>query len=186
MYYSTNELYHHGILGQKWGVRRYQNSDGTLTPAGKKRYGYIHDAGRMADDVSKLAYKKAEERKLTNAKMKSRYGGKDAWKTYANDVMGTTTGKEYGINQNDFKKWMQDDLKNRLEDAERDDKATIDAYLAVGESFSKASKEMLNTPLNTISRQDVSNAKKFYDMFMSSSIDDITEDFFIVELEKRY
>lgn len=31
-------LYHHGILGQKWGVRRYQNEDGTLTDAGKKRY----------------------------------------------------------------------------------------------------------------------------------------------------
>lgn len=29
---------HHGIVGMKWGVRRYQNSDGTLTPAGKKRY----------------------------------------------------------------------------------------------------------------------------------------------------
>lgn len=31
-------IYHHGIKGMKWGVRRYQNSDGSLTPAGKKRY----------------------------------------------------------------------------------------------------------------------------------------------------
>ena len=40
-YYGTEEtsfLSHHGILGQKWGVRRYQNADGTLTSAGKKRY----------------------------------------------------------------------------------------------------------------------------------------------------
>lgn len=32
-----NELYHHGVKGMKWGVRRYQNKDGSLTPAGKKR-----------------------------------------------------------------------------------------------------------------------------------------------------
>lgn len=33
-----NELYHHGIQGQKWGIRRFQNEDGTLTPEGKLRY----------------------------------------------------------------------------------------------------------------------------------------------------
>jgi hypothetical protein len=33
-----NEIRHHGIKGQKWGVRRFQNKDGSLTPAGKKRY----------------------------------------------------------------------------------------------------------------------------------------------------
>lgn len=31
-------LVHHGILGQRWGVRRFQNPDGSLTKAGKKRY----------------------------------------------------------------------------------------------------------------------------------------------------
>ena len=30
-------IYHHGIKGQRWGVRRYQNADGTLTAAGRKR-----------------------------------------------------------------------------------------------------------------------------------------------------
>ena len=35
----SDELYHHGIKGQRWGVRRYQNDDGTLTAAGKARYG---------------------------------------------------------------------------------------------------------------------------------------------------
>ena len=33
-----NELQHHGVKGQKWGVRRYQNKDGSLTPEGRKRY----------------------------------------------------------------------------------------------------------------------------------------------------
>lgn len=35
----ASELYHHGIKGQKWGIRKYQNEDGSLTAAGRKRYG---------------------------------------------------------------------------------------------------------------------------------------------------
>lgn len=37
---KQKELYHHGILGQRWGVRRFQNMDGTYTQAGRDRYGY--------------------------------------------------------------------------------------------------------------------------------------------------
>ena len=43
-YYAVDEpLQHHGIMGQKWGVRRFQNSDGSLTSAGKKRYGGVNN-----------------------------------------------------------------------------------------------------------------------------------------------
>lgn len=45
------ELFHWGIKGQKWGVRRFQNKDGSLTPAGKKRQraNYSEEAKRMSD-----------------------------------------------------------------------------------------------------------------------------------------
>lgn len=54
----SNELYHFGIKGQKWGVRRFQNSDGTLTPAGRKRYVDEKTKGVQKDIDSFAPYRK--------------------------------------------------------------------------------------------------------------------------------
>ena len=51
--YKNDQIWHWGIKGMKWGVRRYQNEDGTLTAAGKKRY---------ASDVAANAKKKKDNR----------------------------------------------------------------------------------------------------------------------------
>lgn len=50
---NIEELYHHGIKGQRWGVRRYQNEDGTLTAEGKARYG-VDENGKMSKEGAKL------------------------------------------------------------------------------------------------------------------------------------
>lgn len=62
---NEEDLYHHGILGQKWGVRRFQNKDGSLTDAGRKHYGYKEEVSKMSD---------AELRNTLNRKrLESRY-----------------------------------------------------------------------------------------------------------------
>lgn len=42
----SSELYHHGVKGQEWGKRRYQNPDGTLTAEGRARLGIVNTASR--------------------------------------------------------------------------------------------------------------------------------------------
>ena len=77
--YDYDELQHHGTKGMKWGVRRYQNKDGSLTAAGRFRYA----ASKVGEKISGAVKKKIEERrveklrkkpisKLTDAELKER------------------------------------------------------------------------------------------------------------------
>ena len=70
----SGELYHHGIKGQKWGVRRFQNPDGTRTAAGKRRY--AADVGSAQKRIAKAEsdYSKARNayaRNQSNAKLRA-------------------------------------------------------------------------------------------------------------------
>lgn len=67
---ENNSLSHWGIKGMKWGRRRYQNSDGTLTPAGKKRYGDdSHEDYRRAHDKKKVSQMSDRELRERNNRL---------------------------------------------------------------------------------------------------------------------
>lgn len=64
---SHDSLTHHGIKGQKWGVRRFQNQDGTLTAEGKKRYDK-YDSNRSREElgINTKGHINAVQRRLSN------------------------------------------------------------------------------------------------------------------------
>lgn len=76
----NGELYHHGVKGMKWGVRRFQDKDGDLTPAGKKRYA-AKAAYKQAKKEYNRAYLKADSKRhqAYSLSAKKRQANSDRW-----------------------------------------------------------------------------------------------------------
>ena len=88
---KTDELYHHGVLGMKWGVRRYQNKDGSLTARGKKRRKMSADAAEVSKLKKKRVYEMSNDeiRKVNNrSKLESELKRNNA-KSFGKIAVGT-------------------------------------------------------------------------------------------------
>ena len=86
-----SELYHHGVKGMRWGVRRYQNKDGSLISNGKQRYS-DEERKKNGQELNKAILRSRSHRDT------GRPSAKEVWKT------SETMKKFYENTKNDYKK----------------------------------------------------------------------------------
>ena len=144
-----NELYHHGIKGQKWGVRRYQNKDGSLTLAGKKR------ALSMQNQYTEFSKNK-------------RYHDKDGNLTYAGRKKDLKMKEKYSeLTGKQLRKFSE--KKNNSESGSSNRTKSI-KEMSNDEIQSKIDRIRLENTLNSLTPKNVSTGHKFVNSVKESAI----------------
>ena len=139
-------LVHHGIKGQKWGVRRYRNEDGSLTPAGQKRY-------KKNDEIRKKEidrYSRMEKYERNDLERQKR----NVQKLYRQGPNGKYMNQMYGNEMSYYeslgytrKGLFEEELSNWNHDA------NISAERA--EAFTNAQKALMEMDVSTCKKSDI-------------------------------
>lgn len=169
-----DSLSHHGILGQKWGVRRFQNADGTWTEAGKKRYGrQLQDASydmlksdrykKATSDLDK-AYKEVKDYYSLTPKERDKYvkeAAKNAHEKYGLDPNDKDEYQNYynGYKYGDFDQGADNTFSYYLKDKGIDPKEWSKREYEANQKFAKQVKTAVDDSLKKLGKEDYSSIK---------------------------
>lgn len=148
-----NELYHYGVLGMKWGVRRYQNRDGSLTAEGKKRYNR---------DIAENLAKKKDSRIDTSSPDPNRWVREDIERSKrvidsGSDLIRQAKSIERGTSRRSTKKRLnvsnmsdkelRDKINRELLERQYSDMFGEEAKVSRGRQFTRETLEIAGTAL---------------------------------------
>lgn len=158
----TGELYHWGIKGMRWGVRRYQNRDGSLTPAGKKRY------DKLEAEMEKLGGKSDKKKlsEMTDDELNARINRLNLEKRYSeavasnekNDNIATSKPKVAPSFKKNVSDMTDDEINARIERIKLENRL----------------KELMTEPVKTVeTKKETSAGKKIVGEILTNSVKNI-------------
>ena len=160
---DNRELYHHGILGMKWGIRRYQNKDGTLTELGKKRQAKIE--AKEAKAEAKRKEEEAEVKKQIETARAQLLKSTDASELYEHRDLLTTAE----INERIDRINKEATLRSLTEDKKKTTLDYMDRVIQWGKKVNDLSTTVNSSPIFQ------SLMKKLKDKYMPNEPFDLEE-----------
>ena len=161
----SSELYHWGIKGQKWGVRRFQNEDGTLTPQGRIRY--ANDEYDRQRRSARVAYRKSTE---------SGQDAKVAMETYKQSIRNAKDVRTIGRYQGEELKEIDKKYRynDKRENRQRKELDKLRSKGASDEKIKKAESNLITTLTSKYFAENVKNIEK--SVVMKRTISEIEEE----------
>lgn len=173
--YEEEYLAHHGTKGQRWGVRRFQNSDGSLTAAGKLRYSVGNGGRSVRNKVDPKSPAKLKKRQVKEAAKLERLKIKESsknekYKEKLDRKKSRITNKEYvkTLSDDELRKINSRDSAENMWLKNHPEKKTVGKYIAddlLKPAFEKAMKDQVN---NYVSKYVNYSTKKIVDSILNS------------------